>query len=76
MTFARLTPEALLARLERPEPLLLLDVRRAGSLQKQPFGISGAIPVVLNPSGSELPDIERDPYSPACSWNAEWLWYQ
>lgn len=60
MTFARLTPEALLARLERPEPLLLLDVRRAGSLQKQPFGISGAIPVVLNPSGSELPDIERD----------------
>jgi len=60
MTFRRLSPEALLARLEQPEPLLLLDVRRPGSLQKQPFGISGAIPVVLKPSGSELPDIERE----------------
>ncbi|WP_420466286.1 rhodanese-like domain-containing protein [Panacagrimonas sp.] len=56
----RISPDALLARLERPEPLLLLDVRRPGSLQKQPFGISGAIPVVLKAVGTELPDIERE----------------
>lgn len=60
MTPGRISPDALLARLERSEPLLLLDVRRPGSLQKQPFGISGAIPVVLKAVGTELPDIERE----------------
>lgn len=60
MSIDRLSPQALLARLERPEPLLLLDVRRPGSLQKDPFGISGAIPVVLKSSGPDLPDVERD----------------
>ncbi len=60
MSFGRLTPEALLHRLEQPEPpLLLLDVRRPGSLQKQPFGISGAVPVVLESAGPQLPDVDR-----------------
>lgn len=60
MSFATIPPSALLDRLERPEPVLLLDVRRPGSLQQQPFGVSGAVPVVLKASGPELPDIDRD----------------
>ena len=60
MSLARITPEALLHRLEQPEPpLLLLDVRRPGSLQKQPFGISGAVPIVLESAGPQLPDVDR-----------------
>lgn len=60
MSFSMISPEALLHRLERSEPLLLLDVRRPGSLQKDPFGISGAVPVILKESGPDLPDGDRE----------------
>lgn len=60
MSFSTLSPAALLDRLEKSRPLLLLDVRRPGSLQKQPFGISGAVPVVLGDSGPELPNVDRE----------------
>ena len=60
MNLPRIAPEALLHRLELPEPpLLLLDVRRPGSLQKHPFGISGAVPIVLESDGPQLPDVDR-----------------
>jgi class 3 adenylate cyclase/rhodanese-related sulfurtransferase len=60
VSIVRISPQNLLTRLEMPgPPILLLDVRRPGSLQKHPFGISGAVPVVLESAGPQLPDIDR-----------------
>jgi class 3 adenylate cyclase len=57
--FTTLSPTRLLDRLEKREPLLLLDVRRASSLQKHPLGIHGAVPVVLDETDISLPDTDR-----------------
>lgn len=56
----RVSPRALLHRLQQPEPLLLLDVRRPDSLAEQPVGILRAVPVILKEGGPDLPDVNRD----------------
>lgn len=55
-----LSPQGLDHRVQQPEPLLLLDVRRPDSLSRQPFGIRGAVPVILRSDGPDLPDMDRD----------------
>lgn len=55
-----ISPLALHHRLQQPEAMLLLDVRHADELQRQPTGIRGAVPVILKMGEADLPDVERD----------------
>lgn len=57
--FFALSPQALHHRLQQPEPLLLLDVRHPDGLSRQPYGIRGAVPVILKDEGPDLPDVDR-----------------
>ena len=54
----RLAPSEFKQRLERGGALLL-DVRRSGALLRDPKGISGAAPVLLDEADPKIPDVDR-----------------
>lgn len=60
MSLRRVGPEQLHERLLRGEPLLVLDARRAQAFRRQPAGIAGAVPVLLDEPGPRIPDVARD----------------
>lgn len=59
MTLRRAAPHDLRQRLDRREPLLLLDARRSEAFRRQPLGIAGAIPVLLDDPAPMIPDVPR-----------------
>lgn len=60
MNPARIAADTLSRHLEAGDKLLLLDARRAEALRRNPHGIAGAIPVLLDEAGLRLPDVARD----------------
>ncbi len=56
----RIAPSALADRLRQPAPPLLLDARRAEAFRRNPQGIAGALPVLLDAPELKLPDLPRD----------------
>lgn len=56
----RLTAAELKRRLDAPEPLLLLDVRRGAALARSPLGIAGAVPILLDEAIVRIPDLPRE----------------
>lgn len=53
-------PAELARRLERREQLLVLDARRSEAFRRQPLGIDGAVPVLLDESAPRIPDLPRN----------------
>lgn len=61
MSLPRLTPQQLQQRLASPsQPPLLLDARRSEAFRRNPQGIAGAVPVLLDEPELRLPDLPRD----------------
>lgn len=56
----RLTAPAFLERLRAAPTPLLLDARRTDAFRRDPQGIAGAIPVLLDEPLLRLPDVHRD----------------
>ena len=54
----RLSPQQLQQRLAS-QPPLLLDVRRSEAFKRNPAGITGAIPVLLDDATPRIPDLPR-----------------
>lgn len=59
MALQRVNAGALAERLRSGAPLLL-DARRAEAFRRNPQGIVGAVPVVLDAAALGLPDVQRD----------------
>lgn len=60
MSVRRIAPHELQQSLLRGEPPLVLDVRRSEALRRQPAGIAGAVPLLLDEAPPQIPDLERD----------------
>lgn len=60
MSLRRVAPSELWQRLERREPLLVLDARRLEAFRRQPAGIAGAVPLLLDDPVPQIPDLPRD----------------
>lgn len=60
MTIHRITPAQLQVRLGQPSRPVLLDVRRLSALRRQPLGIAGAVPVLLDEPDPLLPELPRE----------------
>ena len=60
MTLRRIAPTELNERRQRGGPLLLLDARRSEAFRRQPVGIAGAIPVLLDEPAPVIPDVPRN----------------
>lgn len=60
MSLRHLPPAELRQRLDRAEPLLLLDARRSEAFRRQPLGIAGAVPLLLDDPMPRIPDMPRD----------------
>lgn len=60
MSLRRSPPKEFKRRLDSADPRMLLDVRRSGALIRNPQGIAGAIPILLDESDPKIPDIPRD----------------
>lgn len=60
MSLRRITPGELQIRLTRGEPLLVLDARRSDAFRRQPAGIAGAVPLLLDEPVPQIPDLPRD----------------
>ncbi|MGH2670352.1 MAG: hypothetical protein ACREQ9_16220 [Candidatus Binatia bacterium] len=58
-TFRRLIPEGVEASLAASPRTIVLDVRRRDAFEKDPRGIGGAVPVVLDRTPVRVPDLER-----------------
>ncbi|MBU0789190.1 MAG: rhodanese-like domain-containing protein [Polycyclovorans sp.] len=56
----RLTVLQLKSRLDAGEAPLLLDVRRSEALTRNPMGIAGAVPILLDEADPKIPDVARD----------------
>lgn len=54
----RLAPREFKQRLEHGGALLL-DVRRSGALARDPKGVAGAVPVLLDEADPQIPDVDR-----------------
>ena len=59
MTLHRLPPEEFQSRLKQRR-VMVLDVRRSAALARDPRGIAGAIPVLLDEVDPQIPDLPRD----------------
>lgn len=60
MNLRRVAPADLHERLARGEALLLLDARRSEAFRRQPAGIAGAVPLLLDEPAPPIPDVPRD----------------
>jgi len=56
----RLPPDEFNRRLDGAGRRVLLDVRRSGALIRNPRGIAGAVPILLDESDPKVPDVPRD----------------
>lgn len=59
MSLQRLSPLRFHERLAQ-SGCVVLDVRRAGALRRNPIGIPGAIPILLDEPDARIPDLPRD----------------
>ncbi|MGQ0586531.1 MAG: rhodanese-like domain-containing protein [Gammaproteobacteria bacterium] len=59
LTVQRLAPGEFKQRVEHGGALLL-DVRRSGALARDPNGIAGAVPVLLDDADPKIPDVDRN----------------
>lgn len=59
MSLRRIAPAELRERMARGAPPLVLDVRRTEALRRQPAGIAGAVPVLLDAAAPRIPDVPR-----------------
>ena len=58
LTVQRLAPPEFKQRLERGGALVL-DVRRSSALARDPSGIAGAVPLLLDEADPKIPDVDR-----------------
>lgn len=58
--FSTISTRSLFERLNRRDSLLILDARRKESLSRNPFGIAGAVPMLLDDDDVVVPDVDRD----------------
>jgi class 3 adenylate cyclase len=58
--FLHVSVPELTQRLAQPSPPLLLDVRRGDALRRDPHGLPGAVPLLLDETEAALPDLPRD----------------
>ncbi len=57
MTFRRINPLTLQRLIESTRPPLVLDVRRREAFGKLPYGVPGAVPLLLDQRPLQLPDL-------------------
>lgn len=69
MSLRRLTPPMLQARLAQAPAPLLLDVRRSEAFKRNPSGIAGAIPVLLDEATPGIPDLPRTTPRRTARWS-------
>ncbi len=60
MSLRRIAPVELKRRLDAGGPLIVLDVRRSEAFRRHPFGIAGALPLLLDEAVQQIPDVQRD----------------
>lgn len=46
--------------MKEPEPLLILDARRPDGLTQRPYGILGAVPIIMREASTDIPDLPRN----------------